>query len=122
MGSSTTSVAELFKGMKRFECRVAIEKKLEELGLYRGKAPNPMRLGLCSRSKDVIEPMLKPQWWVNCADMAKDACGGGSEMDAWRLFERARSYVVSVVGKHSRLVHFQTVVVGPQNPSVLRQL
>ena len=65
---------ELFKGMKRFECRVAIEKKLEELGLYRGKAPNPMRLGLCSRSKDVIEPMLKPQWWVNCADMAKDAC------------------------------------------------
>ena len=52
----------------------SIEKKLEELGLYRGKAPNPMRLGLCSRSKDVIEPMLKPQWWVNCADMAKDAC------------------------------------------------
>jgi valyl-tRNA synthetase len=65
---------DLFKGMKRFECRVAIEKKLEELGLYRGKDKNPMRLGLCSRSKDVIEPMLKPQWWVNCGDMAKDAC------------------------------------------------
>jgi len=30
-----------------------------------------MRLGVCSRTGDIIEPMLKPQWWVNCADMAK---------------------------------------------------
>ena len=29
-----------------------------------------MRLGICSRSKDVIEPVLKPQWYVNCKDMA----------------------------------------------------
>jgi valyl-tRNA synthetase len=35
---------------------------------------NPMRLGICSRSKDVIEPMLKPQWYVKCDEMAKDAC------------------------------------------------
>ena len=33
-----------------------------------------MRLGVCSRSKDVIEPVLKPQWWVNCQGMAKEAC------------------------------------------------
>ena len=80
---------ELFKGMKRFECRVAIEKKLEELGLYRGKAPNPMRLGLCSRSKDVIEPMLKPQWWVNRAIWRKMRATR-SEMDAWRLFRKSK--------------------------------
>lgn len=65
---------EQFTGMKRFECRVAISEALDKLGLFRGKASNPMRLGLCSRSKDVIEPMLKPQWWVNCQDMAKEAC------------------------------------------------
>jgi len=65
---------EQFAGMKRFECRSAISEALEKLGLFRGKASNPMRLGLCSRSKDVIEPMLKPQWWVNCQGMAKDAC------------------------------------------------
>ena len=29
-----------------------------------------MSLPLCSRSKDVIEPMLKPQWWVDCGSMA----------------------------------------------------
>jgi valyl-tRNA synthetase len=33
-----------------------------------------MRLGLCSRSKDVIEPVLKPQWWVDCKDAAARSC------------------------------------------------
>ena len=47
---------------------------LEEKGLFRGRAGNAMRLGLCSRSKDVIEPVLKPQWWVACSGMAADAC------------------------------------------------
>jgi len=65
---------ERFSGMKRFAARTAVVAALDELGLYRGKADNPMRLGLCSRSKDVIEPMLKPQWWVNCSQMAKEAC------------------------------------------------
>lgn len=30
-----------------------------------------MRLGLCSRSGDVLEPMITPQWYVNCDSMAK---------------------------------------------------
>ena len=47
---------------------------LKDKGLFRGTADNPMRLGLCSRSKDVIEPVLKPQWWVNCQGMAAEAC------------------------------------------------
>jgi len=62
-----------FKGMKRFVARVKIVEFLEEKGLFRGKEDNEMRLGLCSRSKDVIEPMLKPQWWVNCKEMGADA-------------------------------------------------
>lgn len=28
---------------------------------------------ICSRSKDVIEPMLKAQWYVDCRDMASNA-------------------------------------------------
>ena len=44
---------------------------LQSKGLFRGTADNAMRLGLCSRSKDVIEPVLKPQWWV-----AEVAAGG----------------------------------------------
>lgn len=26
-----------------------------------------------SRSKDIVEPLMKPQWYVNCSDMGKQA-------------------------------------------------
>jgi valyl-tRNA synthetase len=42
-------------------------------GLFIGKAPNKMRLGLCQRSGDILEPMITPQWYVNCNGMAKRA-------------------------------------------------
>jgi valyl-tRNA synthetase len=32
-----------------------------------------MRLGLCSRSGDILEPMITPQWYVNCEGMANRA-------------------------------------------------
>ena len=63
-----------FAGQRRFEARITVVEHLKELGLYRGVEDNPMRLGLCSRSKDVIEPVLKPQWWVACDGMAADGC------------------------------------------------
>jgi valyl-tRNA synthetase len=63
-----------FAGQRRFDARITVVEHLKELGLFRGVEDNPMRLGLCSRSKDVIEPVLKPQWWVSCSDMAADAC------------------------------------------------
>lgn len=57
--------------MMRFECRNKIIKDLEALKLFRGKEPNKMRLGFCSRSGDVIEPFLKPQWYVKCGPIAE---------------------------------------------------
>ena len=62
-----------FGGLLRFQARTAVVAALQEKGLLRGVADNPMRLGLCSRSKDVIEPVMKPQWWVSCASMAASA-------------------------------------------------
>lgn len=60
-----------FAGMMRYDARVAMEEEMKQLGLFRGKEVNKMRLGLCSRSGDIIEPMLTPQWYVNCASMAQ---------------------------------------------------
>ncbi|CAI5713249.1 unnamed protein product [Hyaloperonospora brassicae] len=62
-----------FAGMMRYDARIAVEKALDAKGLYHGKVDNKMRLGVCSRSGDVIEPLVKPQWFVNCDQMAKDA-------------------------------------------------
>ncbi|KAG7394081.1 hypothetical protein PHYBOEH_005841, partial [Phytophthora boehmeriae] len=62
-----------FAGMMRYDARIAVEKALEAKGQYHGKEDNKMRLGICSRSGDIIEPLVKPQWFVNCDQMAKDA-------------------------------------------------
>jgi valyl-tRNA synthetase len=62
-----------FEGMMRYDARIAVEDALKEKGLLIGKEPNKMRLGLCSRSHDILEPMITPQWYVNCDGMAKRA-------------------------------------------------
>jgi len=59
-----------FKGVRRFDCRRLIEEELKKLGLFVEKKDNKMRLGLCSRSHDVIEPLIKPQWYVRCTDIS----------------------------------------------------
>lgn len=56
--------------MKRFEARQAITGELDKLGLIRGRRDHNMQVPLCSRSGDVVEFLLKPQWFVNCEDMA----------------------------------------------------
>lgn len=60
-----------FKGMHRFDCRKAIVKSLEAKGLLRGVEPYTYRVGRCSRTGDIVEPMLMPQWYVDCTTMAK---------------------------------------------------
>ncbi|KAL8346179.1 hypothetical protein RB598_000197 [Gaeumannomyces tritici] len=62
-----------YQGQKRFDVRYAIQDDLKKAGLYVDKKDNPMTLPICVRSKDVIEPLLKPQWWVRMKEMAADA-------------------------------------------------
>ncbi|KPI87024.1 putative Valyl-tRNA synthetase [Leptomonas seymouri] len=62
---------EPFKGIHRFDCRREIVKKLEEMGLLRGVEPYEYRVGRCERTGDIVEPMLMPQWFVDCSDMAR---------------------------------------------------
>lgn len=57
---------------KVFNASISIKTKyFMEQGLYRGTQKNEMKLGICSRSNDVVEPMIKPQWFVDCKSMAK---------------------------------------------------
>lgn len=62
-----------FSGMKRFDARFAIRDQLKMLGLLVEDKPkdNPMKVPICSRSKDVIEPRLKEQWFMNCEPFAR---------------------------------------------------
>jgi valyl-tRNA synthetase len=68
---------------------------LQKKGLYRGKVDNKMSLPQCSRSRDIIEPMLKPQWWVNCDKM------GAAAIDA------VRSGGLQVIPSHFEAVWYR---------------
>ncbi|KAJ8513380.1 hypothetical protein OPV22_003814 [Ensete ventricosum] len=64
-----------FEGMPQFTARMAVTEALRAKGLYRGAQKNEMKLGICSRSNDVVEQMLKSQWFVDCENIAKLALG-----------------------------------------------
>lgn len=70
---NVTSGCGQFSGLPRFTARKQVLAALKDLGLYRDTKDNPMVVPLCSRSKDIIEPMLKVQWYLNCTDMAARA-------------------------------------------------
>lgn len=64
---------ELFQGQHRFECRFKIQEELKKLKLLSDKVPNVMSLPICSRTNDIIEYMLIPQWYVDCSKLAQEA-------------------------------------------------
>lgn len=72
-GNMTEACGKQFAGLKRFHARKSVLEELKKKGLYRDCKENPMVVPICSRSKDIIEPLLKPQWYVNCTNMAKKA-------------------------------------------------
>ncbi|CAK7245457.1 MAG: valine--tRNA ligase [Sporothrix thermara] len=62
-----------YAGQKRFDVRYAVAEDLKKLGLYVDKKDNPMVVPLSERSKDIVEPRLKPQWWMRMGEMAQMA-------------------------------------------------
>ncbi|OBZ88679.1 Valine--tRNA ligase [Choanephora cucurbitarum] len=58
-------------GCDRFEAREKIIDLLIEKGSYKGRDDNHiMRIAICSRSGDIIEPLLQPQWYIKCKELA----------------------------------------------------
>ena len=54
-----------WKGMKRFDARYKVIEQLKQKGLFVDQKDNEMTIPVCSRSGDIIEPLLKPQWYVD---------------------------------------------------------
>uniref|UniRef100_A0A0A9XL90 Valine--tRNA ligase n=2 Tax=Lygus hesperus TaxID=30085 RepID=A0A0A9XL90_LYGHE len=62
-----------FVGMKRFDARRSVLQALKDKGLFKEVKDNPMVVPVCNRSKDIVEPLIKPQWYVKCDKMAEEA-------------------------------------------------
>lgn len=95
-----------FSGMPRFVARTAVIDALKDKDLYRGTKNTVTSLRLCSRSKDVVEPMMRPQWFVSCNSMAKVALDAVKskkieiippqyEQDWYRWLENIRDWCIS---------------------------
>ncbi|AFN82879.1 valyl-tRNA synthetase [Encephalitozoon romaleae SJ-2008] len=95
-----------FKGMKRFEARKAVVSKLKDIGLFIEKKGYSQVIPRCSRSNDIIEPIIKSQWWLNCKEMAKRAIEAvvdgkirilpeGAERQWYRWLENIRDWCLS---------------------------
>jgi len=77
-GSLNENCGEKFNGMKRFTARKVVIEELTKLGLYVETKDNPMLVPRCAKSRDVIEPIMKPQWWVSQKSMADAAIEVGT--------------------------------------------
>ncbi|MCP9264591.1 valyl-tRNA aminoacylation [Dirofilaria immitis] len=56
-----------FNGMNRFEARNKVITKLIACDKYGGTIPyHEQQLRVCSRTGDIIEPMAKKQWFMDC--------------------------------------------------------
>ncbi|CAH0518618.1 unnamed protein product [Peronospora belbahrii] len=70
-GKLCGNVDQQFIGMDRFNARQRVVEELKRMGLYVEKLDHPTAISICSRSGDVIEPLLMPQWYVDCSTMAQ---------------------------------------------------
>jgi len=95
-----------FQGMMRYDARNEVLRRLTELGLFKEKQPYEMVVGVCSRSGDVIEPMMKPQWYMNLDEVAARAVNAARskelrimperEEDTWfRWLENIQDWCIS---------------------------
>ncbi|XP_068188324.1 valine--tRNA ligase, mitochondrial [Antennarius striatus] len=72
-GTMTPPCGQWLQGVKRFDARQLVVEALAEKKLFRGRRDHAMNLPVCSRSGDVIEPLIRKQWFVRCREMAQRA-------------------------------------------------
>ncbi|KAM0678105.1 hypothetical protein BDAP_001364 [Binucleata daphniae] len=58
---------------KRFDARISVIKFIKDNSLFVKDEMVNQTLPFCSRSNDIIEPMIKKQWWMRCKDLGKKA-------------------------------------------------
>ncbi|KAF5299665.1 hypothetical protein FQA39_LY11460 [Lamprigera yunnana] len=74
-----TEVTGKFSGVSRFHARNIILNELQKLNLLRGRQDHQMSVPICGRSRDVVEFLIKPQWFIKMREMANKAADAVKE-------------------------------------------
>ena len=109
-------IGESFESLPRFAARWKVVKALKDLDLYRGERDHPMTLPICSRSGDVVEPLLKPQWFLKTAKMAERALKAVQEGDLKLKPDFYSKNMDQFLECEQRLVPQSTTLVGTSSP------
>jgi len=67
------NVPEKYRGLERFSARKRVVADLEALGLVEKTEPTVHAVPHAQRGNAVVEPWLTEQWYVNAAELAKQA-------------------------------------------------
>src|SRR6266576_2512554 len=67
------AVTGVYRGMDRFEARRKIVEDLKALGLMERVTDHTSAIGLCERSKTIVEPRASTQWFCRMKPMAEPA-------------------------------------------------
>ena len=71
--ATMNSYAGKYEGMDRYECRAAMIKDLEEMGLLVKTEDHSHNVGQCYRCGTTIEPIVSNQWFVKMKPLAEAA-------------------------------------------------
>ena len=71
--ATMNSYAGKYEGMDRYECRKAMIKDLEEMGLLVKVEDHSHNVGQCYRCGTTIEPIVSDQWFVKMKPLAQPA-------------------------------------------------
>jgi valyl-tRNA synthetase len=66
-----------YQGMDRYDCRKAVLKDLEAQGFLQKAVQHKNMVPICTRTGQVIEPMLTDQWFVAMTKTPKNTEGSG---------------------------------------------
>jgi valyl-tRNA synthetase len=72
-GAAVAGTGTRFDGLDRLDARREIVAALEASGDLESSRPHDMLIGRCDRSRDVIEPRLKIQWFIRTGPLAARA-------------------------------------------------
>ena len=112
-----------YNGMDRYECRKAVVKDLEELGLMEKIEDYSHNVGTCYRCHNDVEPIISAQWFVKMEPLAKEAMRVVRDGEVKFVPERFSKTYTELDGERPRLVHLPSALVGASDPRlVLRRL
>jgi valyl-tRNA synthetase len=91
-----SAAAGAYAGMDRFAARKKVVTDLEAAGLIEKIAPHVSAIGLCERSKTVVEPRIMTQWFCKMKDLAAPA------IQAVREYEPGKENTIQIVPDNRR--------------------